>query len=68
MTLTINELTSEMAGKKNKLTVTNDEGTTEYVFVLEVGEKPMAGEDEYSLVSSKGMRRCQLHPRLPMSC
>ena len=68
MTLTINELTSEMAGKKNKLTVTNDEGTTEYVFVLEVGEKPMAGEDEYSLVSSKGMRRCRLQARLPMSC
>ena len=29
---------------KGKLTVTNDQGTTDYGFVLELGDKPPAGE------------------------
>lgn len=32
-----------MAGKSNKLVVKNSEGTTEYHFKLELGEKPPAG-------------------------
>jgi hypothetical protein len=42
--LTIKKLTKEMAGKVNKLTLSNDEGTTDYAFTLELGEKPPAGK------------------------
>lgn len=41
-TLNIMKVTPEMSGKVNKLIVTNEEGTTEYVFKLELGEKPPA--------------------------
>ncbi|XP_059094957.1 cell adhesion molecule 1-like isoform X2 [Tigriopus californicus] len=40
--LHIETLTPEMAGKSNKLVVQNTEGTTEYHFKLELGEKPPA--------------------------
>ncbi len=43
MSLDIKKLEAVMTRKNNKLTVTNDEGTTEYDFVLELGEKPAAG-------------------------
>ena len=33
-----------MAGKTNKLVVTNDEGTTEYEFTLQLGDKPQPGK------------------------
>ena len=43
-TLTINNLSADLSGKANKLTVTNSEGTTEYMFQLELGAKPEVGK------------------------
>eukprot|EP00095_Tigriopus_kingsejongensis_P001483 maker-scaffold124_size330879-snap-gene-1.22 protein:Tk01483 transcript:maker-scaffold124_size330879-snap-gene-1.22-mRNA-1 annotation:"fasciclin-3 precursor" len=40
--LHIMQLTPEMAGQTNKLVVKNTEGTTDYPFKLELGEKPPA--------------------------
>ncbi len=41
--MTIKNLRRELAGQRNKLTVTNSEGSTDYFFKLEMGEKPPAG-------------------------
>jgi hypothetical protein len=49
--LTIAEVTPEMAGKKNILSLTNEYGTTEYEFVLELGDKPPAGEQLQKKIS-----------------
>ena len=46
MNLTIKNLSADLSGKTNKLTVTNQEGTTEYLFMLELGAKPEVGELE----------------------
>ena len=40
------KLDKKMAGKINRLSVTNQQGTTEYKFKLELGDKPPAGKSQ----------------------
>ena len=42
--LIINEVMEEDAGSENKLTVTNELGTTVYPFTLSLGDKPASGK------------------------
>jgi len=43
VTLTINSLQMEDVGRENELVITNDEGSTTYKFILEIGSKPPSG-------------------------
>ena len=43
VTLTINNLQKEDVGHENELVITNDEGSTTYKFILEIGSKPPSG-------------------------
>jgi hypothetical protein len=42
--LTINNLQKENVGHENELTITNEEGSTNYKFILEIGSKPPSGK------------------------
>jgi len=43
VTLTINGLQKEDVGRENELIINNDEGSTTYKFILEIGSKPPSG-------------------------
>jgi hypothetical protein len=49
VTLTINNLQKEEVGHDNELTITNEEGSTAYKFILEIGSKPPAGKSRRKL-------------------
>jgi hypothetical protein len=49
--LTINNLQKEIVGHKNKLTVTNEEGSTNYQFILEIRSKPPFGKKNKEVIA-----------------
>lgn len=44
VSLTIHKVVPELGGTRNTLTVTNEQGTTNYSFKLLLGDKPPAGD------------------------